>query len=334
MNNQSLIRRSFAVMVAAVLAVAFAVVGGSAPASAAVKGYLRIVSIADNAEPQQNVDVDDRPFDIVKGRPFSVVVEVRDAPQNPDTTGVEGQLTTVTRATEVVLDEVSGPGVLAGTIRATIPRDSSGTTISGATYSEFANGVELRVMRGRTGVDLAPSDAFSVNVALTARSEDVPPGASLDLTDPNCGAPTSTATTCGRLILPAGGPGGHVVMSVGSCDGLGECDRTAGSAEALVVTAVFPGQYEETPATLILACDKVVCGQSGAGLPQLPVIYTFDNGGDLGVPPLGGTADPCPAKGVLGDTQDICVDYVNSSRNQGDLYTHVLFDHDLRFSHP
>jgi hypothetical protein len=333
MNNQSRVRRSFAVLVAAVLAVAFAVAGTSAPASAAVKGYLRIVSIADDAEPQQGVDVDDRPFDIVQGRDFNVVVEVRDAPQNPDTTGVDGQLTTVTRATQVVLEEVSGPGVLGGTIQATILRDRSGTTISKATYSEFANGVEFRVKR-ETGVDLAPSDAFSVDVALTAKSAVVQAGDSLDLRDANCGAPTSTETTCGRLILPAGGPGGRVVMSVGSCDGLADC-RTAGGAEALVVTAVFPGQFaKENPATLILACDKVICGQSGAGLPQLPVIYTFDNGGDLGIPPLGGIADPCPAKGVLGEDQDICVDYVNSSRNQGDLYTHVLFDHDLRASHP
>ena len=342
MNNQSLIRRSFAVMVAAVLGVAFGVAGTSAPASAAVKGYLRIVSIADNAEPQQDVDVEDRPFDIVKDRPFSVVVEVRDAPQNPGTPGIDGQLTTVTRATEVVLDEVSGPGTLGGTISATIPRDGTGTTISGAscppasaldcaTYSEFANDVELRVIR-RSGVDLAPSDVRRVDVALTAVSADVGSNDPLDLRDQNCGAPTSAKPTCGRLVLPAGGPGGHVVMSVGSCDfSSGTPCGATDSAEGLVVTAVFPGEYtKEAPAILILACDKVLCGQSGAGLPQLPVIYSFENG-----EPLGSVeAPPCPAKGVLGGTQDICVDYVNSSRNQGDLYTHVLFDHDLRFSHP
>jgi hypothetical protein len=335
MNNQSLVRRSFAVVVATVLAVAFAVVG-TAPASAAVKGYLRIVSIADDDNPQDGLADEDRPFDIVKDRPsdrqfFNVVVEVRDAPQNPNTSGIDGQLTTLTRATEVVLEEVSGPGALGGTIRATILRDRSGTTISGATYSEYANGVEFRVVGGR-GVELAPSADFSVNVALTARSEVVPPGDSLDLTDPNCGAPTSTNTTCGRLILPADGSEERpVLMSVGSCEGLANCRPGAGGATALVVTAVFPGEFDkETPATLVLACDKVICGQSGAGPPQIPIIYTFLNGGTLNRQ----TNDPCPEKGVLGDNQEICVDYVQSSRNQGDLYTYILFDHDLRASHP
>jgi len=334
MNNQSLIRRSFAVMVAALLALAFAVTGGSAPASAApVKGKLFIVSIADQLE-SQVADLPDnqRPFDIVQNRPtdprpFNVVVEVRD----PATQA----LVPLTRATEVVLEDVTPlpPGKLGGTISAKILRDATGTTISGATYSQFANGVKLRV-RGGTGVDLSPSDAVSVDVALTAKSENVRSGDPLNLTDPNCGAPTSTTPICGRLLLPAGGPQQHVLMSVGSCEvlggeDLGDC-RTVGSAKALVVTAVFPAEYpKDTPATVVLACDKVLCGQTGAGLQQIKVIYTRENGGDLV-----NTAPNCPAKGVLGANQDICVDIVNSTRNQGDLYTPVLFDHDLRASHP
>jgi hypothetical protein len=328
-----LVRRSLAVLIAALLAAVFAVAGTSAPASAApVKGYLRIVSITDNAEPLTGVE--DRPFDIVKDRPFSVVVEVRDAPQDPATPGIEGQLTTVTRATDVVLEEVSGPGSLTGTTKATIPRDGSTATIppedaaTGVEYSEYANGVKLRVVAG-SGVDLEPSQPFTVNVALTAVSENIESdevGQPLDLKDSNCGAPTSDEPTCGRLLLPAAAAG-HVVMSVGSCDGLG-CDSVG--PKALVVTAIFNGNYSAvSPATVILACDKVVCGQSGsgAGLP-LTVIYTFVN--DAG---LGQTAPACPAKGVLGP-QAICVDYVQSSRHQGDLYTHVLLGHDVRLSHP
>jgi hypothetical protein len=314
MNNQSLIRRSFAVMVAAVLAVAFAVAGTSAPASAAVKGYLHIVSIADSENPQDGLADKDRPFDIVKDRPFNVVVEVRDA-------AVGGQLTTVTRETTVVLEDVSEPGVVRGTTRATIPRDGSDTTIFGATYSEFANGVEFRV-RVERGVDLAPSASFSVNVALTAVTD--PGSGSVDLRDENCDAPTSARPTCGRLLLP-NGANSKVLMSVGACEGLGNCRSDIG---ALVVTAVadLGTLYANTPATLILACDKTICG--GAGVPRLPVVYTFVNGE---APTL--FAEECPAKGVTGSF-DICVDYVQSTRNQGDLYTYILFDHDLRASHP
>jgi hypothetical protein len=316
-----LVRRFLALVTAALLAGVFAVVGTSVPAGAAIKGYLHIVSIADQADPQNSLPEGDRPFDIVKGRPFDVVVEVRDAPNGG------GQLLTVTRATDVVLEAVSGPGSLTGTTKATIPRDGSSVTIFGAIYSEYANGVELRVVAGK-GVDLAPSEAFAVNVALTAVSKDVNPLEALDLQDPNCSAPTSEKPTCGRLLLPKGATG-HVLMSVGSCVGVGDC-RLGGGAEALVVTAVFSGNYASTaPASVVLACDKVICGQSGAGLPQLPVIYTFENGGVLGE----NTAKACPAKGVLGP-DPICVDYVQSSRNQGDLYTHVLLGHDVRLSHP
>jgi hypothetical protein len=319
-----LVRRSLAVLIAALLAGVFAVVGTSVPAGAApVKGYLRIVSITDNLEPL--VGVGDRPFDIVKDRPFTVVVEVRDAPQDPDA-DPEGQLTTVTRETEVLLEKVSGPGSLTGTTKAKILRDGSTAEIIGAKYTEYANGVKLRVVAGK-GVDLEPSQAFTVNVALTAVSEDVEDGQALDLQDSNCPAPTSAKPTCGRLLLPAAAAG-HVVMSVGSCDGLG-CDDDG--PKALVVTAIFNGDYSGvSPATIILACDKVVCGQSGsgAGLP-LTVIYTFEN--DAG---LKSTAPACAAKGLLGPGEPICVDYVSSSRNQGDLYTHVLLGHDVRLSHP
>ena len=47
-----------------------------------------------------------------------------------------------------------------------IPRNGSGATISGATYSQFANGVVLRV-RVKSGVKLAP-DEVTVEVALRA----------------------------------------------------------------------------------------------------------------------------------------------------------------------
>lgn len=317
------VRRSLAVMVAALLAGVFAVVGTSVPAGGAptVKGYLHVVSIADDKLPQDDLPAGDRPFDIVKGRAFNVVVEVRDAPNGA------GQLLTVTRATDVALKALpGGPGVLGPTTKATIERGRSGVTISGVTYSQYGNNVELQVVVVK-GVDLEPSEIVPVDVALTAISKDVNPAEALDLQDPNCAVPTTATPTCGRLLLPKGSTGA-ALMSVGSCEGLGACSDD--DTEALVVTAVFGGVYTSTaPASVILACDKVICGQSGAGLPQIDVIYTFENGGDLGL-----TADDCPSKGVLGPGQAICVDYVQSSRNQGDLYTHVLLGHDVRLSHP
>ena len=62
---------------------------------------------------------------------------------------------------------------------------------------------------------------------------------------------------------------------------------------------------------------------------RLPLIYTLNNTGSLDK-----TAGPpgCPAKGVIGEDQEACVDYVSSSRNKGDLYLHLLFVADARGS--
>src|ERR687897_681024 len=144
----SLVRRSLAVMIAALLAGVLAAAGISVPANAAPKGSLEIVSVTDTASglgaPVQN-------------RPFNVAVRILDN---------AGQPMTVNQATRIALEEVSGPGVLGGTTTAVIPRNGSSATISGATYSLYANGVVLRV-RAVSGVDLSPDDV-TVDVALTA----------------------------------------------------------------------------------------------------------------------------------------------------------------------
>ena len=55
-------------------------------------------------------------------------------------------------------------------------------------------------------------------------------------------------------------------------------------------------------------------------------IYTFDNNGDLTQ-----TAPACPRKNDIGNFE-VCVDYVQSMRSDGDLYLVVLLDHDWRGS--
>jgi len=182
-----------------------------------------------------------------------------------------------------------------------------------------------------SGVQLSP-DAIIVPIALTAVGDEATRGNLLDLDDPNCGdatgAPTLEEPTCGHLLTT--GAAGDVVMSVGSCKDLTpnseppRC-RTISNTTALIVTVNadiqhLPGEYS----TVILSCDKVLCG--GAGVPKLPVIYTFDNNGDLTQ-----TAPACPSKNNIGNFE-VCVDYVQSMRSDGDLYLVVLLDHDWRGS--
>ena len=311
--KQSLIRRSLAVLCAALLAAAWAV-GASTPASAApTKGSLEIVSVTDTASGLGAP---------VQDRPFNVAVRVLDN---------AGQPTTVSQATTIVLDEVSGPGDLGGTTTAVIPRNGSGATITGATYSQFANGVVLRV-RAASGVNLAP-DQVTVEVALKAVGANASPGRSMNVTDSSCAAPTAEVPTCGQFLLPKGGSG-RVTLSINSCDGLGNC-KSAGGLTALVVTGIAnlkdangnPLYSKTSPATLVVACDKDLCRETANGVPKLPLIYTLNNTGSLNK-----TAGPCPAKGVVGEEQDACVDYPSSSRNKGDLYLHLLFVADVRGS--
>jgi len=178
-----------------------------------------------------------------------------------------------------------------------------------------------------SGVELR-TDQITVPIALSAVSDNAPQrGATIDLDDPGCGegngVPNSVEPTCGHLLTT--GAEGDIVMSVGSCDDAGPC-TTSGGFTALVVTVNADIQHPQGQhSTLILSCDKVLCG--GTGVPKRPVIYTFDNSGDLTE-----TAGACPRKSDLGSLE-VCVDYVSSMRSDGDLYLFVLFDHDVRFSH-
>jgi hypothetical protein len=317
-RKQSPLRRCLAMLSVALLAAAGAA-GISIPASAApTRGFLDITSVV-NQDPSLS-----ELGGLVKDRPFDVAVRVLDDAGTP---------TTVNQATTVVLEVVSGPDAQEVTTPAVIPRNGSGVTFSGATYSDFGNDVKLRV-RATSGVNLASGDV-TVDVAVTAVGEDAAPNGAKTVTDPNCTAPTAKVPNCGQLLLPNGAKG-RVTLSVGSCDGLGPCRSTA-DTDALVVTAIAnfkdaegkPLYTRTSPATVVLACDKDLCREVSNGVPKLPVLYTFDNTGAFDKDKV---ALECPAKGVVGADQDVCVDYVSSRRKQGDLYLYVLFVHDIRIS--
>jgi hypothetical protein len=331
--KQSLFRRCLAILSAALLAAALVMVGTWLPAGATGThgeggdrdhaNALRIVLITDTGSGLQYP---------VQNRPFNVVVQVVDD---------HGQPVIVSEPTKIKLKEVSGPGELGGNTTAIIQAGFSSTIITGATYSQFANGVVLKV-KVVYGDHLKPGK-ITVEVALTAVGADAKPGTALTLMDPKCAAPTSTVPTCGFLNLNNGADG-HVTLSVGSCDDLadkfGGC-RERADTEALVITAIGslkdadgdPLYSKKHPAKLILACDKVLCGKNGHKTygkngykkPKIRVLYTLNNTG-----PLTNVAPPCPKKGVLGKGQEVCVDYENSKRRDGDLYLPVLYKVDVR----
>ena len=323
--KQSLLRRCIAVLSAALLAAALVIIGTWLPAGATgthAQGgdrhdvdTLRIVLIKDQLSGLQYP---------VQGRRFDVVVQAVDD---------DGKPIKVSKATGIELKEVSGPGVLGGNTTAVIQAGFSSTTIVGATYSQFANGVVLKV-QVRYGVDLAPGK-ITVEVALTAVGADATPGKSLTVKDSDC-APTAIVPNCGIFVLKNGADG-HVTLSVGSCDGLAErfdgCRETGGTT-GLVITAIASLKDSDGdslysrkhPAKVILACDKALCPET-EDVTKFKVHYTLNNTG-----PLKKVAPPCPKKGVLGKGQEACVDYKNSKRRDGDLYLPFLYKVDGRMS--
>ena len=323
---KSLLRRCLTVLSAALLAGVLATLGTWFPVGAT--GTHGEGGDQDDPDALQIVLIKDRKSGLlwpVQDRKFDVVVQVVDDDRKP---------TEVHEPTKIKLTEVSGPGELGGNTTAIIQKGFSSTVIEGATYSQFANGVVLKV-QVVYGEHL-DSDKITVEVALTAVGADATPGTPLTLKDPKCLAPTADVPNCGILVLKNGADG-HVTLSVGSCDGLAKrfkgC-REVGDTEALVVTAIaslndFHGKplySRKHPAKVILSCDQALCPKT-KHVTKFKVIYTLNNTG-----PLKKVAPPCPKKGVIGKHQEACVDYKKSFRRDGDLYLPFLFNVDPRLS--
>ena len=143
--------------------------------------------------------------------------------------------------------------------------------------------------------------------------------------DDACSNATAANPVCGVLTLPFGASSG-VLLSLGACDAT---YAACGSSKGAVVQALVDlsgGTYSKTsPATLVVKCDKSLCG--GGAIQK--VHLSFSLGGNTAL----GLAAACPAKNTIGADQDACVDYVQSKRDgSGDTHLYLLFDHDMRTS--
>jgi hypothetical protein len=145
----------------------------------------------------------------------------------------------------------------------------------------------------------------------------------------DCTEATRTDAVCGILILPSGAndnptvPDNDVLLSVGACDpDYANCDSRGSVVQVL---ANLDGLYTKTsPATLLVKCDKVICGNGGIQSHTLNVNLNADE-------PIFTPAEPCQAKGTIGDNQDFCVDYVQSKRDgSGDSIFYLLLTRDVR----
>lgn len=141
----------------------------------------------------------------------------------------------------------------------------------------------------------------------------------------NCASATSADPVCGTLMLPNGAFSSQVLLSRGLCDSsYAACGSNRGSV--LQFLADIEGLYTSTsPATLLVRCDKVLCGKKAIG----KTVLNYSLQGNAPLTP----APACPAKNTLGDLQDVCVDYVQSTRdNAGDSLMYLRVRKDARIS--
>jgi hypothetical protein len=158
--------------------------------------------------------------------------------------------------------------------------------------------------------------------------------ASIPITDARGGAIVSkqglgaacTATpeqpTCVDLVLPpSAGNGDQVLFTTGVCSASVGCEP---GRDVLQVLAVFELPKQD-PATLVVKCDKTLCG----------VGSITDNVLKVSLAPVGAlrAAPACSAKGVIDDGVETCVDYVQSRRDgSGDTHLYWLVPRDARMS--
>lgn len=313
-------RRPFLTLLALLLAAALGLWLSPMPAGAAPSStttvYLHVTSVS-----TPSIDVPATPGApaafVVAGVPFDVTVSFTDS------SGDGGNATTLPNG----VSQLQLTSSLGKTALGVVAVDSTMTqvTFRGMVIGAAANGVTLSasVTKGNSkGTSPVPSAPFDVQSTYTTN----PPGTPLTQIGGSsavggCNA-TPASPICADLVLPSGSST-SILMSMGLCTGFATC--TGSVVQALV--GLDNGSYSRTnPATLIVKCDKTLCGGGAINRQQLLVQLTPAD-------PLT-TAPPCPAKNTIGADQDFCVDYVQSTRdNAGDTWLYLLLDKDARAMH-
>jgi hypothetical protein len=238
-----------------------------------------------------------------------------------------GNLAPVTSDTLVTL--TTNKQALGGTTSGTILAGHSGLTIIGATYPAFENQVTFialasQFVSGSRLVDVQSSGVFQA----------VTPGVAATLQLPDCIDATPAVPTCSTFLLPKGASG-TAYLTQGECNPYQPCrvSSTTGvsallvSAKANFKNALGQPLYSRTqPATVIIRCDKTLCG--GSGIKSFPLYVDITDSGPFV------SAPPCQCKGQIPTTGPaFCIDNVQSKRDQaGDLVQYLLVAADPRIA--
>lgn len=209
-----------------------------------------------------------------------------------------------------------------------VPQNDTTARVDGLTHAA-ANGL---VVCAKSVTNPAKNAVTGTSAGFDVQRTLVQAGTGATLTqvgahgDAGCVA-TVDEPVCADLLTPVTGgisDSAGILMSLGLCDGIANCK---GSVVQTLV-GLDPTKYTRTsPATLVMKCDKVLCG--GGGINKVTLLVQIQPGSTYV------TAPSCPAKGTVGPLQTFCVDYVQSTRdNSGDTYLYLLFTEDHKVIFP
>lgn len=191
-----------------------------------------------------------------------------------------------------------------------------------------ASVVSPRKAAGAIAPDTSPEFDVVLKSSTTPLNEGQKNSSLLLTADGGIGTPctaTPEVPTCVDVLLP-NGVGSDVFFSTGTCTGDIGCLRDSRTVLQVLADLGDGTRYpNDAPATLIVKCDKTLCG--GGAIRRVELQASLDPTGPLT------TAAACAAKGVVDAALDSCVDYVQSKRDgSGDTWLFWLITRDARFS--
>jgi hypothetical protein len=201
-----------------------------------------------------------------------------------------------------------------------IPSTAQSVTFQGVSIATAANGVTVSASAttgNKKSTNPVASDPFDVLVTFASTPQNTPLS-QIGGTSSTAGClATPSDPVCADLLLPSGSDT-SILMSLGVCGGLGKC--LGADTQALVGLSQYT---KSSPATMIVKCDKTLCG--GGGINKQKLAVESSTGGGFAEAPA------CPAKNTIALDQWACVDYVQSTRdNAGDTFLYLLFTNDVR----
>lgn len=263
---------------------------------------------------------------VVRRTDFTVTASFLDVSEQPAVLSTNKTVT-------VNLDAVDGSGAHARLASRDVPAGQASVTFTGAQIATAGNHVHLELSTvARKAADVVTGSSSPFDVLKSA----LVTGKSSALTGIGSGGgvgtacePTPQDPVCGDLLLsdPSRVTSDNLLLSLGVCGQFIACDGAGSVVQVLV--GLSQDTSGQPAATMVMKCDKSLCG--GGGVPAFHLLVDLTYAGS----PTSDFAPPCPAKGTIGADQDFCVDYAQSTRaNAGDLYLYLLLDQDARVRFP